>query len=158
MIKRTDARMAELREGIQNLIETFEREYPDLVFQITRDQTELLDYSINNMVRNLIYGALFACLIIFFFMQDFRSPLLVVITIPTALILSFLFFFVLHISINIISLSGLVLGLGMMVDNSIITIDNITQRWQKGHNKPKSQNLLEGQKILPYLPAALLSV
>ena len=132
VIKRTDARMAELREGIQNLIETFEREYPDLVFQITRDQTELLDYSINNMVRNLIYGALFACLIIFFFMQDFRSPLLVVITIPTALILSFLFFFVLHISINIISLSGLVLGLGMMVDNSIITIDNITQRWQKG--------------------------
>ena len=132
VIKRTDARMAQLRDGIQDLMEVFEREYPDLNFQITRDQTELLDYSINNMVRNLIYGALFACIIIFFFMQDFRSPLLVVITIPTALILSFLFFYVLKISINIISLSGLVLGLGMMVDNSIITIDNITQRWQKG--------------------------
>ena len=132
VIKRSDARMAELREGIQDLMEVFEREYPDLNFHITRDQTELLDYSINNMVRNLIYGALFACIIIFFFMQDFRSPLLVVITIPTALILSFLFFYVLNISINIISLSGLVLGLGMMVDNSIITIDNITQRWTKG--------------------------
>ena len=132
VIKRTDARMSELRDGIQSLIGAFERDYPDLNFQITRDQTELLDYSINNMVRNLIYGALFACLIIFFFMQDFRSPLLVVITIPTALILSFLFFYVLNISINIISLSGLVLGLGMMVDNSIITIDNITQRWTKG--------------------------
>ena len=132
VIKRSDARMAELRDGIQELMQSFENDYPDLEFQITRDQTELLDYSINNMVRNLIYGALFACLIIFFFMQDFRSPLLVVITIPTALILSFLFFYVLHISINIISLSGLVLGLGMMVDNSIITIDNITQRWQKG--------------------------
>ena len=132
VIKRTDARMAELRDGIQDLMQVFEREYPDLNFQITRDQTELLDYSINNMVRNLIFGALFACIIIFFFMQDFRSPLLVVITIPTALILSFLFFFVLNISINIISMSGLVLGLGMMVDNSIITIDNITQRWMKG--------------------------
>jgi multidrug efflux pump subunit AcrB len=132
VIKRSDARMAELRDGIQNLMQAFENEYPDLKFEITRDQTELLDYSISNMVRNLIYGALFACLIIFFFMQDFRSPLLVVITIPTALILSFLFFYVLNISINIISLSGLVLGLGMMVDNSIITIDNITQRWTKG--------------------------
>ena len=132
VIKRTDARMAELRDGIQDLLQAFEKDYPELNFQITRDQTELLDYSINNMVRNLIYGALFACLIIFFFMQDFRSPLLVVITIPTALILSFLFFYVLKISINIISLSGLVLGLGMMVDNSIITIDNITQRWTKG--------------------------
>ena len=132
VIKRSDARMAELREGIQELMEAFEQEYPDLEFEITRDQTELLDYSINNMVRNLLFGALFACIIIFFFMQDFRSPLLVVITIPTALILSFLFFYVLKISINIISLSGLVLGLGMMVDNSIITIDNITQRWRKG--------------------------
>ncbi len=132
VIKRTDARMASLCDGIQKLMEAFERDYPDLEFQVTRDQTELLDYSINNMVRNLLFGALFACLIIFFFMQDFRSPLLVVITIPTALILSFLFFYVLKISINIISLSGLVLGLGMMVDNSIITIDNITQRWIKG--------------------------
>ena len=132
VIKRSDARMAELRDGIQGLMDAFERDYPDLQFQITRDQTELLDYSINNMVRNLLFGALFACIIIFFFMQDLRSPLLVVITIPTALILSFLFFYVIGISINIISLSGLVLGLGMMVDNSIITIDNITQRWQKG--------------------------
>ena len=132
VIKRSDARMAQLREGIQNLKQVFESDYPDLKFQVTRDQTELLDYSINNMVRNLLFGALFACIIIFFFMQDLRSPLLVVITIPTALILSFLFFYVLNISINIISLSGLVLGLGMMVDNSIITIDNITQRWNKG--------------------------
>ena len=132
VIKRSDARMAELRDEIEKLMEAFEKDYPDLNFQITRDQTELLDYSINNMVKNLLFGALFACIIIFFFMQDVRSPLLVVITIPTALILSFLFFYVLHISINIISLSGLVLGLGMMVDNSIITIDNITQRWQKG--------------------------
>ena len=132
VIKRTDARMANLREGIQKLMDAFDKDYPDMEFTITRDQTELLDYSINNMVRNLLYGALFACIIIFFFMQDVRSPLLVVITIPTALILSFLFFYVLKISINIISLSGLVLGLGMMVDNSIITIDNITQRWMKG--------------------------
>lgn len=132
VIKQSQARMADLREGIQVLIQALEQDYPDLEFSVTRDQTELLDYSIDNMVNNLIYGALFACIIIFFFMQDVRSPLLVVITIPTALILSFLLFYVIGLSINIISLSGLVLGLGMMVDNSIITIDNITQHWQKG--------------------------
>ena len=132
VIKRTDARMADLRKGISKLMETFTHDYPDMDFTVTRDQTELLDYSINNMIKNLLFGALFACLIIFFFMQDVRSPMLVVITIPTALILSFLLFYVIGITINIISLSGLVLGLGMMVDNSIITIDNITQRWQKG--------------------------
>ncbi len=132
VIKRTESKMADLRKGVRELTEAFATDYPDMEFQITRDQTELLDYSINNMVSNLLFGALFACLIIFFFMQDFKSPLLVVITIPTALIMSFMMFYVLHISINVISLSGLVLGLGMMVDNSIIVIDNITQRWGKG--------------------------
>lgn len=155
VIKRSDARMADLRDGIQNLMAALEKDYPDLKFQITRDQTELLDYSINNMVRNLLFGALFACIIIFFFMRDFRSPLLVVITIPTALILSFLFFYVLGISINIISLSGLVLGLGMMVDNSIITIDNITQHWSKGESLADACVLGTQEVFTPMLSSVL---
>ena len=132
VIKRSESKMADLKKSVDVLMNAFQKDYPNLRFEVTRDQTELLDYSINNMVSNLIWGGLFACIIIFFFMRDFRSPLLVVLTIPLALILSFLFFFVLKITINIISLSGLVLGLGMMVDNSIIVIDNITRIWNTG--------------------------
>lgn len=133
VIKRTDARMLDLKKGVDRLMSSIRNDYPDMNFVITRDQTELLDYSIDNMVRNLLFGALFACLVIFLFMHEARNSLLVVITIPTALILSFLCFYVFKLSINVISLSGLVLGLGMMVDNSIITIDNITQKWQQGY-------------------------
>lgn len=132
VIKRTESKMSDLKKHVNELLESFESDYPDLDFEVTRDQTELLDYSIDNMINNLLFGALFACLIIFFFMQDIKSPMLVVITIPLSLILSFLFFYVLKISINIISMSGLVLGLGMMVDNSIIVIDNITRMWNSG--------------------------
>jgi multidrug efflux pump subunit AcrB len=132
VIKRSESKMADLKKSVDVLMNAFQKDYPNLRFEVTRDQTELLDYSINNMVSNLIWGGLFACIIIFFFMRDFRSPILIVITIPLALILSFLFFFVLKITINIISLSGLVLGLGMMVDNSIIVIDNITRMWNTG--------------------------
>lgn len=155
VIKRSDARMADLKKGLDSQMAILASDYPELSFEVTRDQTELLDYSINNMVRNLIYGALFACIIIFFFMQDLRSPVLVVITIPTALILSFLFFYVMKISINIISLSGLVLGLGMMVDNSIITIDNITQRWQKGEDLADACVLGTQEVFTPMLSSVL---
>lgn len=65
-------------------------------------------------------------------MRDIKSPLLVILTIPITLIVSILVFYLLRISINIISLSGLVLGIGMMVDNSIIVVDNITARWLRG--------------------------
>jgi multidrug efflux pump subunit AcrB len=130
VIKRSEAKMADLKVRIENLMSLFEKEYPNIDFTLTRDQTELLDYSINNLINNILIGALFACIIIFLFMRDFKSPLLIIITIPIALIISMLFFYIIGISINIISLAGLVLGIGMMVDNSIIVIDNITYRWK----------------------------
>lgn len=134
VIKQADARMDDLQEGVDDMVTMFRKDYPDLRFTITRDQTELLDYSIGNMTQNLVLGALLAALVLFLFMQDLRTPVLVTIAIPLAMMVSLLFFYLLGISINIISLSGLLLGLGMMVDNSIIVIDNISQRWQRGES------------------------
>ncbi|MEG0815739.1 MAG: efflux RND transporter permease subunit, partial [Mucinivorans sp.] len=132
VIKQSDAQMADLQREINSLVSQFEIDYPSVEFSITRDQTELLEYSIGNLEQNLIFGALLAALVLFLFMQDLRTPLLITITIPLSLIVSLLFFFIIGISINIISLSGLLLGLGMMVDNSIIVIDNVSQRLERG--------------------------
>ena len=132
VIKRSEARMADLKRAMDELSESFAADYPDLEFTVTRDQTELLDYSINNLIQNIWIGALLACVVIFLFMQSMRTSALIVVTIPTALVVSLLGFYVLGISINIISLAGLIMGVGMMVDNSIIVIDNITYHWQSG--------------------------
>lgn len=127
VIKQSDARMSELKSKLNDLIGHFEKDYPDIRFDITRNQTTLLDYSIGNLYQDLIWGALLAFIVMFLFMKDYRAPWLVGITIPTSLVVSMLFFYLLHISMNIISLSGIILGVGMTVDNSIIVIDNITQ-------------------------------
>ena len=74
VIKQSDARMSKLKEEIQKQLDQFRHDYPDVEFTVTRDQTELLDYSINNLVSNIISGALLACLIILFFMRDIKSP------------------------------------------------------------------------------------
>lgn len=134
VIKQSDARMSKLKKSINGLMTHFTQEYPDVQFTITRDQTELLDYSIDNLIKNIFFGIILASVIILLFMQNLRSAVLVILTIPSALIISMLFFYLLNISINIISLSGLVLGVGMMVDNSIIVIDNITYRWNNGES------------------------
>jgi len=131
VIKQSDARMSDLKSKLNGLIANFEKDYPDIRFDITRNQTTLLDYSIGNLSQDLIWGAFLAFIVMFFFMKDFRAPLLVGITIPTSLVVSMLFFYILHISINIISLSGIILGVGMTVDNSIIVIDNITQHRER---------------------------
>jgi len=141
VIKQSDARMSDLKLKLNDLILRFEKDYPDIRFDITRNQTTLLDYSIGNLYQDLIWGALLAFIVMFFFMKDYRAPLLVGITIPTSLVVSMLFFYILHISMNIISLSGIILGVGMTVDNSIIVIDNITQHRERLRRQKLAQEL-----------------
>lgn len=144
VIKQSEAKMALLKKNINNLMNSFRNDYPAISFTVTRDQTELLDYSIDNLIQNIVLGIILACLVIMLFMRNLRSAFLVVLTIPIALILSMLFFYLLHISINIVSLSGMILGVGMMVDNSIITIDNINARWVSGW--PLRKAVVDGTK------------
>lgn len=155
IIKQNDAKMDDLQESIAKLITDLEKEYPEVKFEVTRDQTKLLTYSISNLQSNLLVGALLACLVIFFFMKDFRSPILITITIPLSLILTLLTFHLLGITINIISLSGLVLGMGMMVDNSIIVIDNISQHWQRGLPLNEAISKATGEVFTPMLSSVL---
>ena len=132
IIKQNDAQMADLQQSMDNLLEDMKKEYPEIEFELTRDQTYLLTYTISNLKANLYVGVLLACLILFLFMRQWRLSLLIVMTIPLSLILTLLCFYVLGISMNIISLSGLILGVGMIVDNSIIVIDNVMRRWREG--------------------------
>ena len=132
IIKQNDAQMADLQQSMEGLLENMRHDYPEIEFELTRDQTYLLTYTISNLKANLYVGVLLACLILFLFMRQWRLSLLIVMTIPLSLILTLLCFYLLGISMNIISLSGLILGVGMIVDNSIIVIDNVMRRWREG--------------------------
>jgi multidrug efflux pump subunit AcrB len=131
IFKQADTKLSDLRKKMGVLLSDFKTEYPNLRFEQAQDQTELLQYSITSLKQDLLMGGLLAFLMLFLFMKNLSAPLLILITIPTCLIIIILFFNLLHISLNIISLSGLILGVGLMIDNSIIVIDNITQHKEK---------------------------
>lgn len=155
IIKQNDAKMADLQESIATLVTDLEKEYPNIRFELTRDQTKLLSYSIDNLKSNLLVGAILAALVIFLFMKDLRSPVLIVITIPLSILVTLLAFHVLKISLNIISLSGLILGTGMIVDNSIIVIDNIFQKWKSGTELRDAIAKAVGEVFTPMLSSVL---
>lgn len=155
IIKQSDARMGDLKEALNNLLDYFKTDYPNIDFTITRDQTKLLDYAINNLFQSLLWGMLLAFSIMFLFLKSVKSPLLIGISIPTSIIVCLLFFQLFEISINIISLSGLVLGIGLMIDNSIIVIDNITQYRERGLKLVKACIKGTNEVIKPLLSSAL---
>ena len=155
IIKKSGARMQDMQKSLNNLIDHFRSDYPDIRFEVMRDQTRLLDYSINNLGNTLLLGAILAFTIMFLFLRDIRSPLLIGLSIPSSLIISILFFHVFGISINIISLSGLVLGIGIMIDNSIIVIDNITQYIDRGNSLIEACRKGTNEVIRPLLSSVL---
>ncbi len=155
IIKQSDARMGDLKKALNNLLHNLRNDYPHINFSITRDQTKLLDYAISNLFQSLLWGMLLAFVVMFLFLKNVKSPLLIGITIPTSLVVCLMFFHLLHISINIISLSGLVLGIGLMIDNSIIVIDNITQYRQRGYKLSKACVLGTNEVLKPLLSSAL---
>ena len=130
--KQSDAKMSDLRTNINILINDVEKEYPQIKLTLTRDQTKLLEYSINNLYQNIIVGLILACSVIFIFIRNLKSSLLVLITMPVSILLSLSIFWITGLSINIISLSGVLLGIGMMSDNTVILIDNISGRLHRG--------------------------
>lgn len=132
IIKQNSARMDELKDAVDGVIDDLQKNYPDIEFDITRDQTELLAYSIDNLEWNLLAAAFFTSVVLIMFMRKWRLALLVALSIPLSLIVTLLCFRAIGITLNIISLSGLILGVGMIVDNSIIVIDNIMQKLRNG--------------------------
>lgn len=130
--KQNSAKMTELVPLVYEALEVFRADYPDADFDLTQDQSTLLNAGIDNLTTSLIFGGVFAFAVLFLFMGNFKMPIIMGITLPVSLLISFLFFRAVGLSINIISLSGLALGLGMLIDNAIIVIDNITRKRKDG--------------------------
>lgn len=155
IIKQNDARMDDLRHSVDALLTEFRADYPNVDFTLTRDQTQLLSYSISNLWANLAIGIALACLVLFAFMRNGRVSLLIIITIPLALVVTLLCFYLVGVSVNIVSLSGLVLGVGMMVDNSIIVIDNIMRKLSEGDQLDEAICAGAGEVWVPMLTSVL---
>jgi multidrug efflux pump subunit AcrB len=127
--KQPSARVQSMHDKVNQLINEVSKDNPNISFQYSRDQARLLRVSLSNLEQSLLLGLCCAILIVFIILRSFIKPFIIALSIPISLAISFLFLYLIGISINIISLAGLILGVGMMVDNSIIVTDNINQ-WQ----------------------------
>ena len=128
VIKQADENMANLKESLGEVTQQLMTLYPDIDFNISRNQTELLDYTISNLKQNLSLGFLFICMVAILFLGDVKSPTVIGLSMLVSIVISFLFFYLFGMSLNIISISGLILALGMMIDSSIIVTENIGPR------------------------------
>lgn len=158
IIKQNEENMDNLKAELKKTTDYFMELYPDIEFSISRNQTELLDYTISNLQQNFTLGFLFIFIVAVFFIGDVRSPMVIGITMITSVIITFFFFYICGISLNVISLSGLILAVGMMIDNAIIVTENISQYRERGYTLRRSAVLGTTEMITPMLSSSLTTV
>ena len=111
-----------------------EEKYDGLHLTALSDQGQYIDLVISSVLENLLFGALLAVIVLMLFLRDFRPTIIVALSIPISLLLAVVLMHFTGVTLNIISLSGLALGVGMLVDNSIVAIENIYRLRQLGYN------------------------
>jgi len=158
IIKQADENMSNMQDALDRVINRMKRNYPEIEFHISQNQTELLDFTISNLQRNLILAFIFVCLVSVFFMRDIKSPLIIGLSMFVSLIVSLMFFYLFNVSLNIVSLTGLILALGMMVDNSIIVTDNIGQYRERGYSLDEACIKGTNEVITPMLSSVFTTI
>ena len=116
---------ATVSDSIEARFRELESEYDGLSFTSLMSQGDFIHMAVSSVVENLLIGAVLAILILFLFLRDLRPTLIVGISIPVSVLFALVLMYFSGVTMNVISMSGLAIGIGMLVDNSIVVIENI---------------------------------
>ncbi|MCL3787058.1 acriflavin resistance protein [Ruminococcus bromii] len=123
--KQSDAATATVSENIAKKLNSLTQENEGLHFTTLMDQGDYIDIIINSVLQNLLMGAVLAIIILYLFLRDIKPTLIVALSIPISVVFALVLMYFSGVTLNMISLSGLAIGVGMLVDNSVVVIENI---------------------------------
>ena len=146
--KQSDANSVTVANSVYKKIEQAENNLPpDVTLEIIQDTTEIIRETINTLIQSAWQGLILAVIILFIFLQNFKSTIIISISIPLSIIITLFAMSMFGLTLNMMTLTGLILGVGMIVDASIVMIDNIYTYRQRGA-KPKTSAILGSQEML----------
>ncbi len=130
-------------EGVLKEIKNLQEDYPQFKFITLRDSARYIRNAISNVGNAAMYGGLLAIFVLLFFLVNFRSTLVIALSIPISIIATFTLIYFNGFTLNVMSLGGLALGIGMMVDSSIVVLENIFRLREK-EGKPLLEAAVTG--------------
>ena len=130
--KQSNYATAEVSDNITARLEQLTQEYDGLSFKPLMDQGDYIHLIVETILSSLMWGALFSVVVLFVFLRDWRPTLITLISIPASVIFAVVLMYFTGVTINMISLSGLLVAVGMLVDNSVVVIENIYRLRARG--------------------------
>jgi HAE1 family hydrophobic/amphiphilic exporter-1 len=133
VMKQSGANTVKVAREVRASVDELQKNLPpDVKINLIMDTSEFIKGSISNLSQTLLYALIFVVLVVLFFLGRWRATFIIVLTIPISLIVAFLYLFVTGSSINVISLTSLSIAIGMVVDDAIVVLENITRHVERG--------------------------
>jgi len=135
VMKQSDANTVNVANDIEKEIERIKTEYPELDLVTVFNQADYINFAIDNLIGNTTKGGILSILILLFFLRSFKTTLVIAISIPFSIITTFVILFFTDITLNMMSIGALALAVGMLVDNSIVVLENIYRNRSLGMDR-----------------------
>ena len=131
--KRSGANTVEVINRCHQELARIQKTLPqDVDICVLFDSSQFIKTALQNLSRTVLWGGLLVCLVTLFFLRQLRATLIVLITIPFSLVVSFIFLYIFNFTINIMSLASIALATGMVVDNAVVILENILSHHEQG--------------------------
>ncbi|HET8646395.1 MAG TPA: efflux RND transporter permease subunit, partial [Vicinamibacteria bacterium] len=133
LYKEGDANTVRVARAVRTRLQSIQKDLPaGLTIGTASDQSRFIESAIGEVMSNALVGGLLAMVVLFLFLKDARSTLIIGLTIPISIVATFFFMYRLGVSLNVMSLGGLALGVGMLVDNAVVVLEAIFRRREQG--------------------------
>ncbi len=155
--KQADANTVEVSRAILDEIDAANAAYPQIQVVPVINQGNFIERSIANVSRSVMYGGGLAILVLLFFLRSIRSTLVISIAIPISIVATFALVFFGGFTLNLMTLGGLALGVGMMVDSSIVVLENIFRRRDENRETPAAASVEGAREVAPAIIASTIT-
>ena len=158
VFKGSTSNTSTVSKGIQNAFKKLEQKYKGLSFAIIMNQGEYINIIIKSVLNSILLGAVLAIIVLALFLKDIRPTIIVAFSIPFSVLFAIIIMYFTGININVMSLAGLCLGIGMLVDNSIVVMENVYRFSNEGMSAPKAAVRGTAQVAGPILASTLTTI
>lgn len=152
VVKAQDANTVDIVQEVKDAAKAFEEDNKDVTIDVTLDQGEPIEKSVNTMLEKALFGAIAAVVIIMLFLRNIRSTIISIISIPLSLLIAIIALNQLDITLNIMTLGAMTVAIGRVIDDSIVVVENIYRRLYSQHEKLSGRALIREATLEMFRP------
>lgn len=134
--KQSDGNIVDVTDNIVKTMDKIQKQYPDFELTLLTDTADYIKLSLNNMVSTAFQAAIIAVLVLLIMLRSLKMALIIGVSIPTSIFATFGLMYLTGMSLNMMSLGGVVIAIGMLVDNSVVVLENIFKKKSEGMSGP----------------------